>query len=60
MACMAALLEGNPVPAPARDPLSWKGLARSRSIPLLPLLALAEEQHPLMASLRTLALVARC
>ncbi len=60
MACMAAHLEGHPAPAPARDPLSWQGLARSRSIPLLPLLALAEEQHPLMASLRTLALVARC
>ena len=60
MACMAALLEGNPAPTPARDPFSWQALARSRSVPLLPLLALAEEQHPLMASLRTLALVARC
>nr|WP_254216720.1 FUSC family protein [Synechococcus sp. CCY 9618] len=60
MARMAALLEGHTDPAPPRDPLPWQGLGRDRSIPLLPLLALAEEQQPLIASLRTLALAARC
>jgi uncharacterized membrane protein YccC len=60
MARMAALLQGDVAPAPARDPLPWQALARHRPLPLLPLLALAEEQHPLLASLRTLALLSRC
>lgn len=57
---MAALLRGEPVATPARSPLPWQGLARRRSLPLLPLLALAEEQQPLLASLRSLHLAARC
>jgi hypothetical protein len=60
MAHMAALLDGQTGPAMPWDPLAWQGLARRRSIPLMPLLALAEEQRPLTASLRTLALAARC
>lgn len=60
MARMAALLSGDTLPALAPDPGPWQNLARRRSLPLLPLLALAEEQHPLLASLRTLSLVARC
>lgn len=60
MARMAALLRGETLPALAPDPAPWQTLARRRSLPLLPLLALAQEQHPLLASLRTLSLVARC
>jgi uncharacterized membrane protein YgaE (UPF0421/DUF939 family) len=60
MARMAALLRGETLPVLAPDPAPWQSLARRRSLPLLPLLALAEEQHPLLASLRTLSLVARC
>ncbi len=60
MARIGALLEGGSLPAPAPDPRPWQALARQRSLPLLPLLALAQEQHPLLASLRTLSLVARC
>ncbi|MCT0206889.1 FUSC family protein [Synechococcus sp. CS-1332] len=60
MARIGALLQGDTLQPPALDPLPWQNLARHRSLPLLPLLALAQEQHPLMASLRTLSLVARC
>ncbi|MEA5441076.1 FUSC family protein [Cyanobium gracile] len=60
MARMATQLQGGALPALARDPVPWQTLARQQSLPLLPLLALAEEQYPLMASLRTLSLVARC
>lgn len=60
MARMGALLQGGSLPPPAPDPQPWQTLARHRSLPLLPLLALAQEQHPLMASLRTLSLVTRC
>ncbi|AFY28100.1 FUSC family protein [Cyanobium gracile] len=60
MARMAALLRGDTLPVLAPDPGPWQSLARHRSLPLLPLLALAEEQQPLLASLRTLSLVARC
>nr|WP_286194286.1 FUSC family protein [Synechococcus sp. CCY 0621] len=60
MARMGALLQGGSLPAPGPDPRPWQALARQRSLPLLPLLALAQEQHPLLASLRTLSLVARC
>ena len=37
----------------------WQGVLMSL-LPLLALLALAQEQKPLMASLRSLSLVARC
>jgi len=37
----------------------WQGVLMSL-LPPLPLLALAQEQKPLMASLRSLSLVARC
>ncbi len=60
MAHMTALLRGETLPVLAPDPAPWQTLARRRSLPLLPLLALAQEQHPLLASLRTLSLVARC
>lgn len=60
MAHMEALLRGEVLPVLAPDPAPWQTLARRRSLPLLPLLALAQEQHPLLASLRTLSLVARC
>ncbi len=60
LACMGALLQGGSLPPPALDPRPWQTLAQIRSLPLLPLLALAQELHPLMASLRTLSLVTRC
>jgi uncharacterized membrane protein YgaE (UPF0421/DUF939 family) len=60
MARMAALLRGDTLPVLAPDPVPWQDLARRRSLPLLPLLALAQEQQPLLASLRSLSLVARC
>ena len=60
MASIAALLRGESFPVLAPGPGPWQSLARRRSLPLLPLLALAQEQHPLLASLRTLSLVARC
>ncbi len=60
LAHMRALLQGGSLPAAATDPRLWQALARHRSLPLLPLLALAQEQQPLLASLRTLSLVARC
>lgn len=60
MAQMEALLRGETLPVMAPDAAPWQTLARRRSLPLLPLLALAQEQHPLLASLRSLSLVARC
>ncbi len=60
MARMEALLRGEALPVLAPDPGPWQALARRRSLPLLPLLALAQEQRPLLASLRSLSLVARC
>ncbi len=60
IAGMAGLLQGEIRPFSPWDPLAWQALARRRSLPVLPLLALAQEQQPLVASLRTLALVSRC
>lgn len=60
MARMEALLRGDAQPLLTPDPGPWQTLARRRSLPLLPLLALAQEQHPLLASLRSLSLVTRC
>jgi hypothetical protein len=63
---MAALLQGEDGPVQDRDsdPCSsldpWQTLARRHGLPLLPLLALAQEQQPLLASLRTLVLMGRC
>lgn len=54
---MAALLEGGRPTQPQRRPGAWQELAAAAELPLLPLLALAEEQHPLQASLRSLALL---
>jgi uncharacterized membrane protein YgaE (UPF0421/DUF939 family) len=44
-------LAGETQPTPAREPAAWRDLAQARGLPLLPLLALAEEQRPLHASL---------
>lgn len=44
-------LSGDPRPTPARDPQSWQQLAARLQLPLLPLLALAEELRPLHACL---------
>ncbi len=58
---MAPLLEGpgrlQPTTPPERRPGPWRDQAAAAGLPLLPLLALAEEQHPLQASLRSLALL---
>ena len=48
---LARQLAGGTQPTPARDPATWCALAQARGMPLLPLLALAEEQRPLHASL---------
>ncbi|MFM8936777.1 MAG: FUSC family protein [Vulcanococcus sp.] len=48
---LAAQLAGGGQPTPARNPGVWQAMARERGLPLLPLLALAEEQRPLHASL---------
>lgn len=47
-------LAGADQPTPHRDPQPWQELARSRRLPLLPLLAIAEELRPLHASLGAL------
>jgi len=47
-------LAGASQPTPPRNPQPWQALARRRQLPLLPLLALAEEQRPLHASLGAL------
>ena len=44
-------LQGPPRPTPQRNPLQWQQLAQQQRLPLLPLLALAEEQRPLHACL---------
>lgn len=44
-------LSGTPGPTPPRDPRLWQQLSEQLQLPLLPLLALAEEQRPLHASL---------
>lgn len=44
-------LSGTPGPTPRRDPHHWQQLAQQLHLPLLPLLALAEELRPLHASL---------
>ena len=44
-------LEALPGPTPPRDSRIWQQLAREQRLPLLPLLALAEEQRPLHACL---------
>ena len=54
------LLSGASAPAAHPAPSIWQGLAARRNLPLLVLLALAEEQRPLAASLSTLRLVAPC
>ncbi len=59
IAAMAALLEGGPPIGPERRPGTWQALAAAAGLPLLPLLALAEEQYPLQASLSSLALLRR-
>ncbi len=44
-------LLGDPSPTPPRQPQLWRELAAQRQLPLLPLLALAEEWRPLHACL---------
>lgn len=44
-------LSGNPTPTPARQPQRWRQMAQQLQLPLLPLLALAEELRPLHAYL---------
>jgi hypothetical protein len=48
-------LAGASRPTPPRDPIAWRDLARERGLPVLPLLALAEELRPLHANLGALA-----
>ncbi|MEB3305544.1 MAG: FUSC family protein, partial [Cyanobacteriota bacterium] len=54
------LLAGTPAEQPDPGPSRWQALALQRRLPLLMLLAFAEEQRPLAASLNTLRLVAPC
>jgi len=44
-------LSGEPGPTPGREPQRWQQLAQQHQLPLLPLLALAEEGRPLHACL---------
>jgi hypothetical protein len=44
-------LSGEPGPTPGREPQRWQQLAQQLQLPLLPLLALAEEGRPLHACL---------
>jgi hypothetical protein len=44
-------LEARPRPTPQRDAMAWQQLAERERLPLLPLLALAEELRPLHACL---------
>ena len=48
---LAEQLKGLPRPTPPRDSKAWQQLAAREQLPLLPLLALAEEQRPLHACL---------
>jgi len=54
------LLAGTPAEDPAPRASRWQALALQRQLPLLMLLAFAEEQRPLAASLNTLRLLAPC
>jgi uncharacterized membrane protein YccC len=47
-------LAGGRLPTPRRDPAAWGELARQRGLPLLALLALAEESRPLHSNLGAL------
>jgi hypothetical protein len=47
-------LEARPQPTPQRNARAWQQLAEREQLPLLPLLALAEELRPLHASLGAL------
>ena len=47
-------LAGEAEVTPRREPAAWRDLAQERQLPLLPLLALAEELRPLHASLGAL------
>jgi uncharacterized membrane protein YccC len=47
-------LEGESRPTPPRDPQAWRQLARSQGLPVLALLALAEEFRPLHSNLGSL------
>jgi|LakMenEpi03Aug12_release.lakeMendotaPanAssembly.Ray.scaffolds.fasta_scaffold00164_19 uncharacterized membrane protein YgaE (UPF0421/DUF939 family) len=55
-----ALLVGTPAEDPDPGASRWQALALHRQLPLLMLLAFAEEQRPLAASLNTLRLLAPC
>ncbi|MGA1302782.1 MAG: FUSC family protein [Cyanobium sp.] len=57
---LETLLSGAPASAANPAPSLWQTLAEGHNLPLLVLLALAEEQRPLTASLATLRLVAPC
>lgn len=46
-------------PAAAASPRAWQRLAEAGHLPLLPLLAVAEEQRPLLASLRSFTALQR-
>jgi uncharacterized membrane protein YgaE (UPF0421/DUF939 family) len=51
---LTAQLEGRTAATPRREPMAWRNLARRRGLPLLPLLAVAEELRPLHAGLGAL------
>jgi hypothetical protein len=48
---LGAQLEARPRPTPQRNAQAWQQLAEREQLPLLPLLALAEELRPLHACL---------
>jgi hypothetical protein len=53
-------LAGASLPTPRRDPGAWSDLAQQRGLPVLPLLALAEEIRPLHTNLRALGRSVPC
>lgn len=55
---LSGQLTGRPGPPPRRDPRQWQQLAVEQRLPLLPLLALAEELRPLHSCLGGLNRVA--
>jgi len=57
---LLAQLAGEGRRTPRRHPQAWRELAEHQGLPLLPLLALAEELGPLHASLRALGRWAPC
>ncbi|MFO0037514.1 MAG: FUSC family protein [Synechococcaceae cyanobacterium] len=57
---LLAQLAGEGRRTPGRHPQAWRELAEQQGLPLLPLLALAEELAPLHASLRALGRWAPC